>query len=132
MFYGGFPLPAELMLHIISYFGINLEDSSITGLFTDLDLSQVGSRFDHLGLYIERQAALRTLSQTSRLLRSISLPVRWAYLDLHCYLLQRDDHFLERLERLALGLTENPTLAYVRCVVFPCCSLVLGWKQVFI
>jgi hypothetical protein len=101
--HGSFPLPQELILEIISYFATKdyIDD-------------------DEIDAYFVCQAALRALSQTCRLLRSICLPALWEYL-VCCYRDNDDgvEYLSTKLRRMTFGLTENPTLApYVRWVVF--------------
>jgi hypothetical protein len=109
-----FPLPAELILQITSH----LDDDF---RYHDKPYCQDAFPFDY---YFQRQAALRALSQTSRLLRSVCLPILWEYLDVYCYprfagFPSLDAEFRRhKLARMTSGLIGNPTLAaLVRCVV---------------
>jgi hypothetical protein len=92
-----FLLPAELILQIISHLG----NDRCRGIPY------------HKGafpLYFERQAALRALSQTSRLLKSVCLPILWEYLDVYCYRSFNDsaEFFRHKLARITSGLIGNP------------------------
>jgi hypothetical protein len=113
LIHGPFPLPPELILEIIKHFGTGPEEYYAWGFAAVFQLFRA------------RQEALRALSQTSRFLRSVCLPLLWEYLNVY-YHRQGSVGIAAKLERMILGLTENPTLAaYVRSVIspFPCVML---------
>ena len=99
-------LPTELILHIAStYPTVNYLADGIT---------------NQSELYFERRDALQALSQTSRALRNMVLPLLWECFETVYHrgrLGGRSKFKADKLERLSKGLLENPEIAaHVRCV----------------
>jgi hypothetical protein len=116
-------LPTELLYEIVAYVH-NSGDAQAVAL-----LSQDRNPYTSTGSQEEdvRQATLRALSQTSRILRDICLPLLWERVILpyehpNNFRDEVDSEgyhvFFSRFDRIMDGLMENPVLAaYVRFVV---------------
>jgi hypothetical protein len=116
-------LPTELVYEIVNHVN-NSGDAREVAV-----LSHGGDPYASNGRRDEdvRQSTLRALSQTSRMLRYICLPLLWEriilpYESLYWFRIKVDSDgcqvFLSKFEKIAYSFVENPTLAaYVRFVV---------------
>jgi hypothetical protein len=107
-------LPAEIILLIVEFFpAVHRYNDSC---------SETTFRL----CYFERQDTIRALSQTSKGLRGLLLPLAWECLEA-CYYRGEDRghvaHLVWKQRRLSRGLSENPELAkHIRCVLFDLCA----------